>query len=69
MRFLASWLACSASVSLVLGGELGTYNETVAWFKERVSATVPDVTGEVPATRSYFYVGGQYVTIVSRDSL
>ena len=65
MRAFASWLAWSASVSLALGGELGTYNDTVAWFKERVSSIVPNVTGEVPATRSYFYVGGKYVTVVS----
>jgi hypothetical protein len=47
-----------------VAGALGSRAEAVEWFKSKVPKEVPEVYGETPASRSYFYVGGRYVDAV-----
>jgi hypothetical protein len=66
MRFNS--LVCSSAVlSLAVAGSLGSRGQAVDWFKSKVPDEVPEVFGEAPATRSYFYVGGRYADAVSRE--
>jgi hypothetical protein len=63
MRF-TPFLCSLAVLSLAVAGPLGERAEAVEWFKSKVPEEVPEVYGETPASRSYFYVGGRYADAV-----
>jgi hypothetical protein len=44
---------------------LGSRAEAEDWLKSKVPEEVLEGLGEIPASRSYFYVGGRYVDAVS----
>ena len=54
-----------ATLRPAVAGALGSRAEAVEWFKSKVPEEVPEVYGETPASRSYFYIGGQYMDAVS----
>lgn len=60
-----AWSLCGLAASPAVAGSLGTPSEAIEWFKSKVPSTVPEVSGETAAIRSYFYVGGKYVEAVS----
>jgi hypothetical protein len=58
---LCSFAILRPSVASVLGSRA----EAEEWFKSKVPEEVLEVSGELPASRSSFYVGGRYVEAVS----
>ena len=57
---LVSWLLCSSFARSALAT---LANDSVAFFQAHVPTTPPSLDGEALASRSYFYVGGQYVDV------